>query len=369
MQPKSKQAKAAKTEQQRAQKKVSLEKLRDQLQKSRKPNDFLSQPQFMSPQKALSPERQCELEYAIAKIDPFGAKENPCSLGYGNLPSIVIKKQIRGVCNAGSGGLAFVCCNPYLALAENNASVAYTNAAYPSATNWGFANATFVNLTGGVFTTDDLLAGTEREGAVSGRVVGAAIRIKPIGKAVDTAGLMIGRQIGLNGQLLDGSTLYPTGVEVSEEYQDLTKPILNVTNDGEWTTLVWSPLTHLEGDLVPTRYHDAGMGARGASMWLGISGATKEYPFLFEVVVICEYLSLKKALGLARPSHQNAEIAAKVDTISASEPMSHGAPISTFQSVVNYFSELWHLNKHHIGSAIMQGIVNDGSWSRFAPRY
>lgn len=310
----------------------------------------------------LDDAKQCELEYAAAKLAPFEAKENPCSLGYKNIPSIVIKKHVRGTFySGGSTGDGFVAVNPYLALAEDVNSIAFSKAGYTGPDfDIGNANAGHIHCTGGVFDNTDLKKEPFESGAVSGRVISAAIRFKPIGNAVNTGGMVLTRQVTSGGEVLT-TTKFPLKVTADDALSDLTKPIFNITNDGEWTTIQWFPLTVVEGDLVPNEYFDGTditSNTRGACLWLAVHGApTTDYPYVFEVVVICEYLSLKKALGLAKPSHQNQSFAAWIDTLLQGSPTTHGNSKETFDAVNSGLSKWFGISLPAAASMLMSMIA------------
>lgn len=329
--------------------------------------DLLSQKQMSTRTASLDDAKECELEYLAAKLDPFGAKTNPCSLGYKNIPSIVCKKEARIIVNAGPGGLAFLALNPYLAASEDTNAIAYSQAAYPDVNAWNFGtygppNVTAIPLTGGVFTESDLNLAEDQPGYVASRVVSAEIRMKPMGAAVKTQGICIGRQITVGGEQISSSTTYPTSVQVSDALQDITKPIFNVTNDGEWTSISWVPLTVPEGDLVSHTVFQSNLGHLGASLWLGVSGAENAYPFLFEVVVISEYVSLKKALGFSKPSHQNQSVAAMIDTVINANASHHGPAVQSLYEGAKRMAAYLAMPVNSVVEKVLDKIADDGSW-------
>jgi hypothetical protein len=348
------------------------------------PRDALSQKQMSTQIPELDDARECELEYLAAKLDPFNAKSNPCSLGYKNIPSIVVKKELRfqmkttkhkdaipalngkpAAAPEELGGYGWVALNPYLAMSEDLPAVAYSNgAATPvTAAQWQLTGAVQVPVVGGVFTGADLATAEAQPGFVAGRVITAAIRFKPMGAAINTQGLTIGRQITNGGDAIGTTLQYPTAVVVADALTDLTKPIFNITNDGEWTTLNWNNLTVPEGDLISHELFAKDLDTIGASLWLGVAGCADEYPFLCEVVVICEYVSLKKALGLSKPSHQNQQVASWIDSVIQSVPSYHGAPVSLLYAGAAKLGQYMGLSEPVMARKVIDKIKDDGSWA------
>lgn len=328
------------------------------------PRDALSQKQYQTNIAKLDDATECEIEYLAARLDPFNAKENPCSLGYKNIPSIVVKKQARFQFVTGTQGLGFIAVNPYLALTEDLKSIAYSNTAYADANAWTLgAGVTEIPCPGGVFTQADLQTHEDQPGAVCGRVVSGGIRIKPMGAAVKTQGIMIGRQITAGGDVINLPTIYPTSVQVNDALQDLTKPIFNITNDGEWTTILWNPLTVVEGDMIPHEYFTSSLDVQGASLWLGIQGGEISYPFIGEVVICAEYVSLKKALGLSKPSHQNQQVSSLIDTVVQSASSFHGAPLSLLYEGAAKLGTYLGFNPTAMTRKVLDKIADDGTWA------
>lgn len=314
--------------------------------------------------------RQCELEYLAAKVEPFDCKENPCSLGYKNLPSVVCKKMSRGVMtSAGPGGVGFVAVNVNYAMSEDTRAIAFSNSAYVDTNAFNLASLTGVTqapLTGGFFTQADLATPENQPGAVSARVVAAAIRIKPAGALINTSGICVGRQTTCGGEAITAAQ-YDTAVQIADAYQDLTKPVFNIVADGEWITQFWNPITYAEGDLIPHEYFTSpDLTTKGAQLWLGVSGVgTEPFSFLYEVVVIVEYISFKKGVSMSKPSHQNQQVAGWIDTIMGTYNSVRGVPWTALVEGATRLAALWgYPSATPVVDRVLKSIKDDGTWRR-----
>lgn len=217
--------------------------------------------------------RECTRNYLRTQVDPwahFNTGKEVCIPDEMSKPSWKIQAFARFTMHCNAQGVGVVTLNPFSAMYSDVISMACTSAT-TTGTFLGDLPNSFHKNTRAPFATAD---------NVEARLVGCGVRMKYVGKYLDTSGIA-GVGIRQNG----GENLGPL-----TPTQFLSRPSTcrtTVTHGGKWTQLAFRPAE--ESDLAAASSVDT--PSTVAVMALVVEGAQPSAPFEVEVCFFFEYYS------------------------------------------------------------------------------
>jgi len=220
--------------------------------------------------------KDCTRNYLRVQTDPwshFNSGKEVCIPDTLSKPSWKVQTFFRGTFSATSNGVAALAVNPWVAMFNNQNCVARSSGASTGSIIKNLASVLSANTRAPFTSSSD----------VESRVVGCGIRVKYIGKYLDTSGII---GVGIRNDSDDDLGLLTTSEFLSRPNTCRSA----VTHGGRWIQVAFRPSS--SWDLDPKRMV-GNVNESGVQTVLAVvvEGAQANAPFEYEVCFFHEYLA------------------------------------------------------------------------------